>query len=347
MSSVLHEVGLHHLVRQLISVVARHRSATDVAQLVELLDRSGRELDADAVLEVALTRRVEHLMALMYALQTTNRHEVATAILHHTITTRSPADIASLISDLHTSGRHPQSANAVITALRSMPGFYLPELLLSLDLMCPGSQILLQSAARSGSVPETAAVISSLVSAGLGDHADIVFEYSLHSRPTGHAERLLRVLRQTRPDYLRVQSLIERVRTSPVASLGLLLLALASAGFREELDAVLDAVTERGTADAVMLLKQLWRAGDSTVLPKVISGHLIAAAVGAQSLADQASLVVALDPAGLVNCSHELIRAATARHGRPFTKELIRECTKYEQKVLSRAFWRRDRTSPQ
>ena len=291
----------------------------------------------------AQSRRVEHLIALVSALQSTNKHAAAASVLFRAITTRPLADITALITDLHATSRHQQASDALITALRSVDAGDLTDLLGSLDKTYPGSRTLLEGATRQASAEEAAGMFLALEASALPHHADIVFECTLRERPTGHASIVLGLLRDSQSDYTSILALRERVRAEhATATTASLILALASGELLFELDAVLDGTIENEAADTAMLLKQLKKL-DNPRMPLVgaIARRMLHGTLRVRTVSEHVSLVMALEAAGLTEHSSDLIAAATALYARQFTDALKRERTKHEQKILSRAFWRK------
>ncbi|MFF1959854.1 hypothetical protein ACFVWX_23090 [Streptomyces sp. NPDC058220] len=343
LSQAMHDVGWHHLPGVLASSVAGRRPATDVAELIEELARCGLEREADVVFLSTQSRRVEHLIALVSALQSTNKHAAAASVLFRAITTRPLADITALITDLHATGRHQQASDALITALRTVDTGDLTDQLGSLDKTYPGSHTLLEGATRQASPEEAAGMFLALEASALPHHADIVFECTLRERPTGHAGIFLNLLRGSQSHYTSILALRERARADQATAVtASLILALTSGELLFELDAVLDSAIENEAADIAMLLRQL-RKLDNPKMPLVgaIARRMLNGTLRVRTVSEHVSLVMALETAELTEHSSDLVAAATALYARQFTDALKKERTKHEQKILSRAFWRK------
>ncbi|MFD6888606.1 hypothetical protein [Streptomyces sp. NPDC059957] len=342
LSCALTEAGMHPVKSALLTAAATRRSAYDVAALAEALSRAGLRQDAEDVFRTTQGQTVEHLLALVCALQAMNKHHVATAVVNQAIFSRPTADTCLLITDMHAMGRHQQASEALITALRSVASGELPQLLDGLDRTSPGAKALLESAARTAGPKEAAAVAAGLEANGLTEYARTVFTSIVRGRPTGHVAWFLIHLHQARSAFAGSVFLVGEARSGPPAAMAPLLLGLGAAGLKGELASLLQVLVHRDVEEIVLLLRQLARLGSAAGPERPSIGvHLVEEAAQSRSVPDQVGLVLALEAAGLLRDAAALVQAATGRGGRSFTEALRKERSKHHQRVLSRSFWQR------
>lgn len=342
LSCALTEAGMHPVKSALHTAAATHRSAYDVAALAEALSRAGLHRDAESVFRTTQGQTIEHLLALVCALQAMDKHHVATAVINHAIVSRPAADTCVLITDMHAMGRHQQASEALITALQSVTPTDLPQLLEGLNRTHPGAKALLESAARTAGPKEAAVVVAGLEANGLTEHAQTVFACIVRGRPTGHVAWFLIHLRQARSAFMGSVFLVRQAHNGPPAAMAPLLLGLGAAGLEGELTLLLQVLVHRDAEGIVLLLRQLERLGSAVGPERASMGHhIVAATAQARSMPDQVGLVLALEAAGLLGDATALILAATTRLGRSFTDALRKERSKHHQSVLKRSFWQR------
>ncbi|MFH8371463.1 hypothetical protein [Streptomyces sp. NPDC018031] len=345
LSIALRTAGLHRLAHDLQEEAAARRSAPDVADLVEALSRSGLAQDADTVFRRAQDRTVDYLIALTHALRRGGRHHEAAAVLERALGRRPAAEVAALIADLYGTGRHQQATGLLSSALHTLPYPEIAALFAVLDETYQGSRAILETAARSSSPQDAAAMVVRLELGQLPGYAEVVFEYTLHKRPVGHAGLFLRDLHHVRSGYTDAVALLRRARAALPSAMAPLMLALDSVSLDDGLDAVVrGSAVDCVAGEAVLLLRNL-RALDGPLGRRAdrVAHHVLHRIVHARPIPAQVDLVLALEAAGLTRDAGDLAAQATALNARQFTGELKRARTRHEQKVLSRSFWQKQR----
>ncbi|MEU8463964.1 hypothetical protein [Streptomyces sp. NPDC029003] len=342
LSRSLTDAGMHAVKSTLHTAAATHRSAYDVAALAEALSRTGLHLDAEHVFRTTQAQSIEHLLALVSALQAMDKHHIATAVINHAITSRPTADTCALITDMHAMGRHQQASEALITALQGMTPAVLPHLLDGLNRTHPGTKALLTGAAQTAGHKEAAAAVAALETNGLAEHARTVFTSTVGGRPTGHVAWFLIYLSQAESAFTGSAFLVTQAQGGPPAAMAPLLLALGVAGLHTELMLVLRVLVHRDAEEIVLLLRQLERLGSAAGPERESIGHhIMAVTAGTRPVPYQVGLVLGLEAAGFSRNAAALASAAADRHGRGFTDALRKERAKHHQRVFSRTFWQR------
>lgn len=343
----LGENGWDDLTQALQAEAVSVRPATDVTELIESLSCRGLLRDADFVFDNAQSRSSGHLVALVSALRVVRNHAASAAVLERAALERAPADVATLINDLHATGNGTLACDVlIVSAARRTPDDFL-ALLSALDERHREVHWVVEHAAGMTSPSDAALLFRRLNEVALPSHAETVLASTLETRPTGHTRQFLTILHHGNAPELTTEALLERARTMPPAMVAPLVLALSSAGLRDQLDAVLrGGGAERDGSEIAILLKQITRV-DSPIAP--LQGHVFACLTQVcLSLLPTGTLarhVLALEEADLKRHADALANLASAHHRSAFTSVLQRLRTRDEQKVFSRRFWAPEQTS--
>ncbi|MER6560333.1 hypothetical protein ABT300_21875 [Streptomyces sp. NPDC001027] len=347
LSHGLGENGWDGLTYALQAEAVSVRPATDVTELIDSLSCRGLLRDADFVFDNAQSCTSGHLVALVSALRVVRNHAASAAVLDRAALTRAPGDVATLINDLHATGNGTLACDVlIVSAARRAPDDFL-AVLRALDERHCEVHWVLEHAAGVTSPSDAALLFRTLNDVALPSHAETVLASTLENRPTGHAGQFLTILHHGDAPELTTEALLERARMMPPAMVAPLVLALASANLRSQLDAVLrGGGAERDGGEIAILLKQITFA-DSPIAP--LQGHVFdrlthvcLSLLPAETLADH---VLALEEASLNWHAATLTQRAGAHHLSAFTSVLKRLRTKDEQRVFSRRFWTAEHAS--
>ncbi|MFE4422023.1 hypothetical protein [Streptomyces sp. NPDC056817] len=310
----LHRSGFADLAETLQSAIALERTATDVAELIDALHCAKLPDAAAAVFWETQQRTTGHLVALISALHTENRHRDASEVLTRALTSRSGPENARLIVDLHVVGLHQDAFHALITALSSFSPHDVREILQRLDQTHPATDVrsLLTEAAARCSSDAAADMLVSLLNSELHEYAQLVYACTFQGRPTGHAAAALTLLHRRTDQFLTPHTLRAQARLASATEVTHLSLALHAAGLDAQFHAVLSGgVLERHATEAAMVVKileglRVLSNGQST---KVIN-HLLTRLVQDQPVDDQLAWITALEATGAEDTKQRLIKMA-------------------------------------
>lgn len=340
-SQGLREKGWDGLTHALQAEAVSVRPATDITELIDSFSRRGLLRDADFVLDNAQSCSSGHLVALVSALRVVRNHAASAAVLERAALTRAPGDVATLINDLHATGNGTLACDVlIVSAARRSPDDFV-ALLRALDERHREVSWVLEHAAGMTSPSDAALLFRTLNEVGLPSHAEAVFVSTIENRPTGHAGQFLTILHRRDAPALMAEALLERARTMPPAMVAPLVLALASADLRGQLDAVLrGGGAERDGGEIAILLKQTTLV-DSPIAPLRgrVFDRLTQVCLSLLPVETLAGHVLALEEANLDGHAATLAQRASAHHRSAFTSALKRLRTRDEQKVFSRRFW--------
>ncbi|MEV6120416.1 hypothetical protein AB0M23_07805 [Streptomyces sp. NPDC052077] len=337
----LGENGRHGLTHVLQAETVSVRPATDVTELIDTLSSRGLLRDADFVFDNAQSCSSGHLVALVSALRVVRNHRAAAAVLERAALTRAPADVATLINDLHATGNGVLACDVLVVSAAARTRDDFLALLRALDGRHHEVGWVLGHAAGTTGPGDAALLFRTLNDVALPERAETVLAFTLENRPTGHAGQFLAILHQGGAPELTADALLVRARAMPTAMVARLVLALASAYLPEQLDAVLrGGGAERDGGEIAILLRQMALA-DSPFAPlrDLVFDRLTEVCLSLLPAETVAGHVLALEEASLDAHAATLVQRAGARYRGAFTSELKRLRTKDEQKVFSRRFW--------
>ncbi|MFF4549921.1 ATP/GTP-binding protein [Streptomyces sp. NPDC001406] len=332
---------LPSLADALQAAAARQRSASDVLHFVDSLALSGLGRDADKVFESTQQRGVGHLIALVYVLLQAHRYDDAWSVVVHASKTRPVDDLAALISDFYGAGRRQYAAELLIVAVRTRSAAQVRALLGALDQTFPGAGGVVRTAARTGTPPAVAALLTCMERCELHDHAEAIFQHALNDIEPRLLGEFLDALARAGSRYADPTSLAERARTAAVPKVARLLLALESVGMHRHLEAVVEVQCRSAMVanfpPLVMDVESLDSRRDPVAWPVV--ERILDRVVDVRSPADQAALASAFEATGRTRYAEHLVARASGLHGRRFRDELKKERARYERRGVSRALW--------
>ncbi|MGW7410613.1 hypothetical protein ACWGI9_44310 [Streptomyces sp. NPDC054833] len=331
---------LPSLADALQSAAARQRSASDVLHFVDSLKLSGLGRDADTVFESTQRRGVGHLIALVYVLLQAH-YDDAWSVVVHASKTRPVDDLAALISDFYGAGRRQYAAELLLVAVRTRSAAQVRALLGALDQTFPGAGGVVRTAARTGTPPAVAALLTCMERCELHDHAEAIFQHALNDIEPRLLGEFLDALVRAGSGYAGPTALAERARTAAVPKVARLLLALESVGMHRHLEAVVEVQCRSGMVanfpPLVMDVESLDSRRDPVAWPVV--ERILDRVVDVRSPADQAALASAFEATGRTRYAEHPVARASGFHGRRFRDELKKERARYERRGVSRALW--------
>lgn len=340
----LRTAGRHKHADSLPVAVAERCTARNIVNMIECLTAKGMAGEADLILSATQSRGVSHVLALVRALVQGKQNEAAAWVVDRAVRDR-PADyIATMIADLYSTNHFPQAAQALMCFLRRSD-VSTRFLVRCLDETYPGAEAMVEMVVATGSPERAAQLLTCLEGGELPLLAEVVFQQTLREKPTGHAGLFLDVLDRSGAAVVQEAGLYARACAAQGSDMAPLLLALAAAGRLPARDAVVrGCISNRDVAELILLLRQLHNL-DHPVRPRAtgVVDRIIAAVTQSWPMVQQATLVISLAGAGLAHDADRLTRRAA---GQPKFKGILKnEQTKHEQKVLSRAFWRKSSLS--
>jgi hypothetical protein len=323
-----------------VQVAAGQRRAEDAVQVIDCFESKGMTWSADRVFEAAQQQSTAHVQAFLRALIQGRHSARASEVVDRAVKQWTSEGLAAMISDLCREEHYSQASQALTGVARRGPG-PLKELFLALDGMSPGAEVLVDMAVATSSPKRAVSLLMSLEESGLESLAEAVFQGTLTQRPSGHANVFLRTLARSGAAVCQERALYERALAAQVPDVALLLLTFAVGCPPRLSDAVVHGSISGGpVAKVVMLVKQL-RAIDYPTRPRadVVIGNIHTYVVHSWPMDKLVSLVMALAESGLTENAENLRQRASTREN--FLSALKHEQTKHEQRVFSRAFWRK------
>ncbi|MBK3579860.1 ATP/GTP-binding protein [Streptomyces sp. MBT65] len=336
LSIALRESCLDRYADALHMTAAAERSASDVAEFIRSLSQYGLVQDAETVFDSTQNRSIGHLFPLVLAL----REDRVWSVLSRVSAYRPSQDIAVLISELYMTGRHQLSTDLLLRTVASRSTEQIRDVVRTLDSLTPGSEPVLRVAVRTLTSEKVAQLLIRMERCGLPEQAETIFRCTVHDDLIGHIGQFLTALVLGRSHYGGKDVLCRYAKEMTVSALAPLMLALDSAPLGKHLDAVIESCcTDNPILDVMLLTKRLGAETPMILRADSVLRRLLKYMVRARSVVDLTALVGALQSAALDKYAELVISQALEVHGRPFRERLTTEQKRYEQKVMSRAFW--------
>ncbi|MEV6385632.1 hypothetical protein AB0M31_40200 [Streptomyces sp. NPDC051773] len=337
LSLALRENGLPRLAEALQLAAVDQRSASDVVGFVDSLSQVGLVKDAEKVFDNMQRRGVEHLLALVYVLLQEHRYDDTWSLLLRAAQSRPANEIASLITDFYTAGRHQYSARLLTMTVRSRAASEIRTLISLLDEKPPGSESIVRTAARNSMPRDTAVLLTWLDRRALPAHTETVFQLALNESGIRALGEFLSALDEARSPYVDPVALSERAQAAPAPVTARLLLALDSATLLQHLVRVVETLSQAWSVQDITRLVVDLEALDNPLKPQAWSviQRVLHNVVRDRCTADQAALACAFEITERFRYAEYLISKADATHGRIFRNELKKERARYERKGFS------------